>query len=107
MLAFYGKKGSPMAGLIQEVAIEAGRSVADIPTWMGLTARWRVKCVSLTEARRNPGRVQETRTRGSKAGAAAVSATTRLPAPTLRDLHSGGTPPAPARWAYARASWED
>ena len=51
MLAFYGKKGSPKAGLIQEVAIEAGRSVADIPTWMGLTARWRVKCVSLTEAR--------------------------------------------------------
>ena len=51
MLAFYGRKGSPKAGLIQEVAIEAGHSVADIPTWMGLTARWRVKCISLTEAR--------------------------------------------------------
>ena len=39
MLAFYGKKGSPKAGLIQDVAIEAGHSVAGIPTWMGLAAR--------------------------------------------------------------------
>ena len=51
MLAFYGWKGSPKAGLIQEVAIEAGHAVREIPTWMGLTARWRVKCVSLTEAK--------------------------------------------------------
>ena len=51
MLAFYGRKGSPKAGLIQDVAIEAGHSVAEIPTWMGLTARWRVKCVSLAEAK--------------------------------------------------------
>ena len=50
MLAFYGWKGSSKAGLIQEVAIEAGHTVTEIPTWMGLTARWRVKCVSLTEA---------------------------------------------------------
>ena len=50
MLAFYGQKGSSKAGLIQEVAIEAGRTVTEIPTWMGLTARWRVKCVSLAEA---------------------------------------------------------
>ena len=50
MLAFYGRKGSSKAGLIQEVAIEAGHTVTEIPTWMGLTARWRVKCVSLTEA---------------------------------------------------------
>ena len=50
MLAFYGWKGSSKAGLIQEVAIEAGHAVTDIPTWMGLTARWEVKCVSLTEA---------------------------------------------------------
>ena len=41
MLAFYGRKGS---------SIEAGHAVTEIPTWMGLTARWRVKCVSLTEA---------------------------------------------------------
>ena len=50
MLAFYGQKGSPKAGLIQEVAIEAGHAVTEIPTWMGLTARWKVKCVSLAEA---------------------------------------------------------
>ena len=51
MLAFYGWKGSPKASLIQEVAIEAGLAVREIPTWMGLTARWRVKCVSLAEAK--------------------------------------------------------
>ena len=50
MLAFYGWKGSSKAGLIQEVAIEAGHTVTEIPTWMGLKARWKVKCVSLTEA---------------------------------------------------------
>ena len=50
MLAFYGRKGSSKAGLIQGVAIEAGHAVTEIPTWMGLTARWKVKCVSLTEA---------------------------------------------------------
>ena len=51
ILAFYGRKGSPKAGLIQEVAIEAGHTVTEIPTWMGLTAKWRVKCVSLAEAK--------------------------------------------------------
>ena len=51
MLAFYGWKGSQKAGLIQDVAIEAGHAVTEIPTWMGLTAEWRVKCVSLAEAK--------------------------------------------------------
>ena len=51
MLAFYSRKGSPKAGLIQEVAIEAGHAVSKIPTWMHLTAKWRVKCVSLAEAK--------------------------------------------------------
>ena len=50
MLAFYGRKGGSKAGLIQEVAIEAGHAVTEIPTWMGLTARWKVKCVSLAQA---------------------------------------------------------
>ena len=50
MLAFYGRKGSSKAGLIQEVAIEASHAVTEIPTWMGLTARWEVKCISLAEA---------------------------------------------------------
>ena len=51
MLAFYSRKGSPKAGLIQDVAIEAGHAVMEIPTWMGLTAKWRVKCVSLAETK--------------------------------------------------------
>ena len=51
MLAFYSRESSPKAGLIQEVAIEAGLAVKEIPTWMGLTARWGVKCVSLAEAK--------------------------------------------------------
>ena len=50
MLAFYGWKGGSKSGLIQDVAIEAGHAVTEIPTWMGLTARWKVKCVSLAEA---------------------------------------------------------
>ena len=50
MLAFYDWKGGSKAGLIQDVAIEAGPAVAEIPTWMGLTAKWKVRCVSLTEA---------------------------------------------------------
>ena len=51
MLAFYGRKGSPKAGLIQDVAIEAGHALREIPTWMGLTAKWRVRCVSLAKAK--------------------------------------------------------
>ena len=51
MLAFYSRKGSSKAGLIQDVAIEAGHAVREIPTWMGLTAKWRVKCISLAEAK--------------------------------------------------------
>ena len=51
MLAFYGRKGSPKAGLIQDVAIEAGHAVREILTWMGLMAKWRVQCVSLAEAK--------------------------------------------------------
>ena len=47
MLAFYGRKGSTRAGLIQEVTIEACCAVSAIPTWMGYTARRKVRCVSL------------------------------------------------------------
>ena len=50
MLAFYGQKGSMRAGLIQDVTIEASRAVSKLPTWMGYTARWKVRCVSLAEA---------------------------------------------------------
>ena len=51
MLAFYSGKGSSKAGLIQDVAIKAGQAVREIPTWMGLTAKWRVRCVSLAKAK--------------------------------------------------------
>ena len=50
MLAFYGRKGSTRASLIQGVAIEASQAVSELPTWMGYTARWRVRCISLAEA---------------------------------------------------------
>ena len=50
MLAFYGRKGSTRASLIQDVVIEAGQAVGELPMWMRYTARWRVRCVSLAEA---------------------------------------------------------
>ena len=50
MLAFYGRKGSTRAGLTQDVAVEVCRAVARIPTWMGFGAKWKVRCISLTEA---------------------------------------------------------
>ena len=50
MLAFYGQKGRTRAGLIQDVAIEASQAVGELPMWMGYTAQWRVRCVSLVEA---------------------------------------------------------
>ena len=50
MLAFYGQKGSSKAGLIQDVTIKADHAVSEIPTWIGLTARWKVRCVSIAEA---------------------------------------------------------
>ena len=50
MLAFYGQKSSTRASFIQEVTIEASQAVSKIPTLMGYTARWRVRCISLAEA---------------------------------------------------------
>ena len=50
MLAFYGRKGSTRASLIQDVTIKASQAVCELPTWMGFTARWRVRCISLAEA---------------------------------------------------------
>ena len=38
MLAFYGRKVSTRASLIQDVMIEASRAVGELPTWMGYTA---------------------------------------------------------------------
>ena len=50
MLAFYGKKTNPRAGLLHGQAITTSKAIANIPTWMGYFARWRVQCVSISEA---------------------------------------------------------
>ena len=49
MLAFYGKKTNPRAGLLLHQAITASKAIANIPTWMGYFATWRVKCISTSE----------------------------------------------------------
>ena len=49
MLAFYGKKINPKAGLLFHQAITASKVIANIPTWMGYFATWRVKCISTSE----------------------------------------------------------
>ena len=49
-LAFYGKKTNPRAGLLIGQAVTTSKAIANIPTWMGYFARWRVKCVSISEA---------------------------------------------------------
>ena len=50
MLAFYGKKTNPRAGLYLSQAVAASKAIANIPTWMGYFARWRVQCISISEA---------------------------------------------------------
>ena len=49
MLAFYGKKTNPRAGLLLDQAITASKAIANIPTWMGYFTTWRVKCISTSE----------------------------------------------------------
>ena len=50
MFAFYRKKTKPRAGLLIGQAIAASKAITNIPTWMGYFARWRVKCISISEA---------------------------------------------------------
>ena len=50
MLAFYGKKTNPRAGLLHDQGIVASKAITDIPSWMGYPAKWRVQCVSVSEA---------------------------------------------------------
>ena len=50
MLAFYGKKKNPRAGLLHGQGIAASKAIMNIPTWMGYITRWRVQCVSISEA---------------------------------------------------------
>ena len=49
MLAFYGKKMNPRTGLLLDQAITASKVIANIPTWIGYFATWRVKCISTSE----------------------------------------------------------
>ena len=50
MLAFYGKKTNPKAGLLLDQALTASKAIANIPTWMGYFATWRMKCISISKA---------------------------------------------------------
>ena len=50
MLAFYGKKTNPRAGLLIGQAVTTSKAIVNIPTWMGYFARWIVWCVSISEA---------------------------------------------------------
>ena len=50
MVAFYGKKTNPRAGLLHDQGVIASKAIADIPSLMGYPARWRVRCVSVSEA---------------------------------------------------------
>ena len=42
MVDFYGKKTNPRAGLLHDQGVIASKAIADIPTWMGYFAKWRV-----------------------------------------------------------------
>ena len=50
MLAFYGKKTNPRAGLLHDQGVIVSKAIANISTWMGYFARWRVRCISISEA---------------------------------------------------------
>ena len=50
MLAFYGKKTNPRAGLLINQAVMASKAITNIPIWMGYFARWRVRCISISKA---------------------------------------------------------
>ena len=50
MLAFYRKKTNSRAGLLHDQGVVASKAIGNIPTWMGYFARWRVQCISISEA---------------------------------------------------------
>ena len=51
ILAFYGKRGAPNAGLTLEQGMEACMIIQEIPQWMGSLAQVKVQAVSLQEAK--------------------------------------------------------
>ena len=42
MLAFYGKKTNPRAGLLHDQGVIASKAITDIPIWMGYFTKCRV-----------------------------------------------------------------
>ena len=50
LIAFYGKKTKPGAGISLEQGMEACHMVTEIPTWMGSLAKYTVCAISTTEA---------------------------------------------------------
>ena len=42
MLAIYGKKTNSNAGLLYDQGIVASKAIAEIPSWTGYPAKWRV-----------------------------------------------------------------
>ena len=42
MLAFYGKKTNPRAGLLHDQGVVASKAITNFPSWMGYPAKWRV-----------------------------------------------------------------
>ena len=50
MLAFYGKKTNPRVGLLHDQGVIASKAITNIPTWIGYFTRWRVQCISVSEA---------------------------------------------------------
>ena len=50
MLAFYGKKTNPRAGLLHNQGVMASKAVTNILTWMGYFSRWRVWYISVSKA---------------------------------------------------------
>ena len=50
LIAFYGKKGAPQAGLSVEQGMEACQIIGNITAWMGHVTLVRVKAISLVEA---------------------------------------------------------
>ena len=47
---FMAEKAAQEPASFKEVAIEASQAVSELPMWMGYTARWKVRCISLAEA---------------------------------------------------------
>ena len=52
LVAFYGKKTKPGAGLSLKQGMEACCLVTEIPTWMGSLAKYTVHAISTTEAQK-------------------------------------------------------